>query len=63
MLKALRAGASAAGLAAATGVDPWFVDQLVLIKDLAATISAAPDAGRAAAAGGQGGRLFRLADR
>ncbi len=42
MLKALRAGASAAGLAAATGVDPWFVDQLVFIKDLAATIAAAP---------------------
>jgi carbamoyl-phosphate synthase large subunit len=43
MLKALRAGASAAGLAAATGVDPWFVDQLVFIKELAATIAGAPE--------------------
>jgi carbamoyl-phosphate synthase large subunit len=42
MLKALRAGASAAEVATATGIDPWFVDQLVLIKDLAAMISAAP---------------------
>jgi carbamoyl-phosphate synthase large subunit len=42
MLGALRAGATAADVAAATAVDPWFVDQLVLIKDLAAMISAAP---------------------
>ena len=42
MLKALRADASAAELATATGIDPWFVDQLVLIKDLAAMISGAP---------------------
>jgi carbamoyl-phosphate synthase large subunit len=43
MLRALRAGASAADVVAATGVDPWFVDQLELIRDLAAVISAAPD--------------------
>jgi carbamoyl-phosphate synthase large subunit len=45
MLGALRAGATAADVAAATAIDPWFVDQLVLIKDLAAAICAARDLG------------------
>jgi carbamoyl-phosphate synthase large subunit len=41
MLQALRAGASAADVAAATGIDPWFVDQVVQILELSRTITAA----------------------
>src|SRR6202042_926553 len=42
MMQALRAGAPADAVAQATGVDPWFVDQLVGIRELAETIAAAP---------------------
>jgi carbamoyl-phosphate synthase large subunit len=47
MLQALRAGATPAAVAQATGIDPWFVDQLVGIGEVAETIAAAPalDAG------------------
>src|SRR5580700_2390496 len=47
MMQALRAGATAGAVAEATGVDPWFVDQLVGIRELSETIAAAPalDAG------------------
>jgi carbamoyl-phosphate synthase large subunit len=41
MLQALRAGASAADLVAATGIDPWFVDQLAEIHEIFLTISGA----------------------
>ncbi|HMD93588.1 MAG TPA: carbamoyl-phosphate synthase large subunit [Trebonia sp.] len=41
MLQALRAGASAADVAGATGIDPWFVDQLVSVLEISGTISAA----------------------
>ena len=37
MLQALRAGASLESVAEATGVDPWFVEQLENIKELART--------------------------
>jgi len=40
MLRALRAGASAADVTAATGIDPWFVDQLEQIKELAERVRA-----------------------
>ena len=43
MLQALRAGASAADVAAATGIDPWFVDQLVQIQEISGTIAAASE--------------------
>jgi len=43
MLQALRAGATADAVAQATGVDPWFVDQLVGIRELADAIAAAPE--------------------
>jgi len=43
MMQALRAGATADAVAQATGVDPWFVDQLVGIRELAETIAAAPE--------------------
>src|SRR5215470_6800837 len=42
MLQALRAGAAADAVAAATGIDPWFVDQLVHIHEVSAAVSAAP---------------------
>jgi carbamoyl-phosphate synthase large subunit len=43
MMQALRAGATAEAVAQATGVDPWFVDQLVGIRELSAVIAAAPE--------------------
>ena len=47
MLQALRAGATPAAVAEATGVDPWFVDQIVGIHEVSESIAAAPalDAG------------------
>jgi carbamoyl-phosphate synthase large subunit len=42
MMRALLAGASAQQVVGATGVDPWFVDQLEFLKDLSATIGSAP---------------------
>jgi carbamoyl-phosphate synthase large subunit len=41
MMQALRAGASAADVAAATGIDPWFVDQIVQILEISRTIRGA----------------------
>jgi carbamoyl-phosphate synthase large subunit len=38
MMQALRAGASAQQVVAVTGVDPWFVDQLVEIHEISLTI-------------------------
>ena len=43
MMQALRAGATAEAVAKATGVDPWFVDQLVGIRELSDQIAAAPE--------------------
>ena len=43
MLQALRAGATPEAVAEATGVDPWFVEQLEDIKELSRTIAAAPE--------------------
>ncbi|ASU83370.1 carbamoyl-phosphate synthase large subunit [Nocardiopsis gilva YIM 90087] len=40
--QALRAGASVADVHAATRIDPWFVDQLMLLEETARTIAAAP---------------------
>jgi carbamoyl-phosphate synthase large subunit len=42
MLDALLAGASAEQVAEATGVDPWFVDQLEFLKDFSRAIRSAP---------------------
>jgi carbamoyl-phosphate synthase large subunit len=52
MLQALRAGATAEQVAEATGIDPWFVDQVVLILEVSRTIAAASELDIA---------LFRLA--
>jgi carbamoyl-phosphate synthase large subunit len=40
--RALRAGASVEEVAAATGIDPWFVDQIALLVELRGEIVAAP---------------------
>ncbi|HEX8009029.1 MAG TPA: carbamoyl-phosphate synthase large subunit [Trebonia sp.] len=52
MLQALRAGASADEVVTATGIDPWFVDQLAEIHEISATIAGAAELGT---------RLLRLA--
>ena len=43
MLQALRAGATPESVAEATGVDPWFVEQVENIKELSRTIAAASE--------------------
>src|SRR5439155_8337444 len=41
--QALRAGATVAELAAATGIDPWFLEQVAAINAVAAQVAAAPE--------------------
>ncbi|HSF26921.1 MAG TPA: carbamoyl-phosphate synthase large subunit, partial [Actinomycetes bacterium] len=41
--QALRAGATVEALHAATGIDPWFLDQLALIEEVATEVAAAPE--------------------
>ena len=41
--QAIRGGATIEQLHAATGIDPWFLDQLVLIDEVAAQVRDAPD--------------------
>ena len=43
VMQALRAGATAQQLHEATKIDPWFVDQLVLMLEVAETIKVAPE--------------------
>src|SRR3982751_4052637 len=43
VMDALRAGATAQEIFAATHIDPWFVDQLLLINEVAAEVTAAPE--------------------
>ena len=43
VMDALRAGATAEEIFEATAIDPWFVDQLSLINDVAAEVTAAPE--------------------
>lgn len=40
---AIAAGATPAELTAATGIDPWFIDQLVLVDETAAAVRSAPE--------------------
>jgi carbamoyl-phosphate synthase large subunit len=40
--RALRAGASVAAVAEASGIDPWFVDQIALIGEIGAAVRDAP---------------------
>ncbi|WP_028636744.1 carbamoyl-phosphate synthase large subunit [Nocardioides sp. URHA0032] len=43
VMDAIRAGATPEEIFGATGIDPWFVDQLMLIDELAAEVTAAPE--------------------
>jgi carbamoyl-phosphate synthase large subunit len=43
VVQALRAGASVEQVHAATGIDPWFVDQLVLLLEVAEAVRSAPE--------------------
>ena len=40
--RALRGGAGVAELARATGIDPWFLDQMFLLQEVAEEVAAAP---------------------
>lgn len=43
VMDAIRAGATPEEVFDATGIDPWFVDQLMLINEIAAEVTAAPE--------------------
>ncbi|MBA2953019.1 carbamoyl-phosphate synthase large subunit [Nocardioides sp. MAH-18] len=43
VMDAIRAGATPEEIFDATGIDPWFVDQLMLINEIAAEVTAAPE--------------------
>ncbi len=43
VFQALRAGATTAQVHAATGIDPWFIDQLVLLTEVAGQLRAAAE--------------------
>ncbi|WP_323792935.1 carbamoyl-phosphate synthase large subunit, partial [Nocardioides sp.] len=43
VMDALRAGATAEEIFESTKIDPWFVDQLVLINEIATEVTAAPE--------------------
>ncbi|TDT33465.1 carbamoyl-phosphate synthase large subunit [Naumannella halotolerans] len=43
VMQAIRAGASVEEVHTATGIDPWFVDQLVLIDEVAREVAQAPE--------------------
>lgn len=43
VMDAIRAGATPEEIFEATGIDPWFVDQLMLINEIAAEVTAAPE--------------------
>jgi carbamoyl-phosphate synthase large subunit len=56
IMQALRAGAYRGSGAPGTKIDPWFVDQLVLILETATVIRSAPELTRPGAAYGQAAR-------
>src|SRR4051812_37012240 len=43
VMDAIRAGATAGEIFEATRIDPWFVDQLALVNEVAAEVTAAPE--------------------
>ncbi len=43
VMDTIRAGATAEEIFAATRIDPWFVDQLALVNEVAAEVTAAPE--------------------
>ena len=63
VMDALRAGATADEVFAATHIDPWFVDQLLLINEVAAEVTGGRRADPRDPAQGQAARLLRRPDR
>ena len=59
----LRAGASIDEVHAATAIDPWFLDQIVLLNEVGEQVRRCSHAHPRAAAPGQAARLLRRADR
>jgi carbamoyl-phosphate synthase large subunit len=59
VMDALRAGATAQQVQEATGIDPWFVDQLALIAEVARAVTDADELSPAGAAAGQAARVLR----
>ena len=57
--QAMRAGATVDEVAAASGIDPWFVDQIALVDEVGGELARRADADRAAAAPGQAARAVR----
>ena len=54
VMDALRAGATAEEIFEATAIDPWFVDQLLLINEIAGEIATRPSSRRSCCAGPSG---------
>ena len=63
VMDAIRAGATPEEVFEATAIDPWFVDQLMLINEVAAEVDGRRRADARAAAAGQAARLLRPPDR
>ena len=63
VMQALRAGATPEQVHEATKIDPWFVDQLVLLTEVAGQVETAARADPGPAADGQAARLLRRPDR
>ena len=61
--RAVRGGATIEQLHEATGIDPWFLDQLVLLDEVARSVADAEVLDGRPAARGQAARLLRRADR
>ena len=58
-MDAIRAGATPEEIFDATGIDPWFVDQLLLINEVAGELTAAAELDPRPAAPRQAARLLR----
>ena len=63
VMDALRAGATPEEIFDATAIDPWFVDQLLLINEVAVEVLEADELDPGAAAAREAARLLRRADR
>ena len=63
VMDAIRAGATLDEVHEATGIDPWFVDQLCLINEVAREVIAAPELTPGLLRRGQAARLLRRPDR
>ncbi len=61
--QALRAGADVAEVAAATGIDPWFVDQIAQLSELGTELRTAPTVDEALLRTREAARSVRPADR